>query len=138
VPQLFDMYGMAHTASYKKAKALSESDLATPSTFTNIAAYSKLKAYTEVAKEKHGEAYNPLGKPIEPELVMISGGGRRHGAMAIADKLIRCDKTLPEIKARQTSSSPAIRPRPRPVDLAIEVSHKDSFILLFSHRILKC
>src|SRR4051812_44418900 len=118
------MYGMAHTTSYKKAKALLESDLATPSTFTNIAAYSKLKDYTEVAKEKHGEAYNPLVKPIEPELVMISGGGRHHGAMAIADKLIRCDKTLPEIKARQTSSSPAIRPRPRPVDLAIEVSHK--------------
>jgi hypothetical protein len=135
---VFDMYGMAHTASYKKAKALSESDLASPSTFTNIAAYSKLKAYTEVAKEKHGEAYNPLGKPIEPELVMISGGGRRHGAMAIGDKLIRCDKTLPEIKARQTSSSPAIRTRPRPVDLAIQVIHKDSCILVFSHRILQC
>ena len=59
VPQLFDMYGMAHIASYKKSKALSESDLATPSTFTNTA-YSKLKAYTEVAKEKHGKAYNPL------------------------------------------------------------------------------
>ena len=50
---MFDMYGMAHTASYKKAKALSESDLATPSTFTNISAYSKIKAYTEVAKDKH-------------------------------------------------------------------------------------
>ena len=46
--------------------------------------------------------------------------------MAIADKLIRCPSTLPEIKARQTSSSPAIRTRARPVDLAIQVSHKDS------------
>src|SRR3954470_6668833 len=130
------MYGMAHTASYKKAKALSESDLATPLTFTNIAAYNKLKAYTEVAKEKHGEAHAPIGKPIDPELVTISGGGRRHGAMAIGDKLIRCDKTLPEIKARQTSSSPAIRTRARPVDLAILVSHKDSCIPVFSHRII--
>src|SRR3954470_22005671 len=132
------MYGMDHTTSYKKAKALLESDLASPSTFTNIAAYSKIKAYTKVAKEKHGEAYNPLGKPIDPELVMISGGGRRHGAMAIGDKLIRCDKTLPEIKVRQMRSSPAIRPRARPIDLAIEVSHKESSILLFSHRILQC
>ena len=81
-------YGMAHTTSYKKSKALSEMDISTPSTFTSISAYSKLKAYTEVAKEKHGEAYNPLGKPIDPELVMISGGGRRHGAMAIGDKLV--------------------------------------------------
>ena len=61
---MFDMYGMAHKTSYKKAKSLSESDLATPSTFTNIAAYSKLKAYTKVVKEKHGEAYTPIGKPI--------------------------------------------------------------------------
>jgi len=116
---VFDMYGMAHSASYKKSKALSDTDLATPSTFTNISAYSKLKAYTEVAKEKHGEDYNPRGKPINLELVMISGGRRCHGAMAIGDKLIRCDRTLPEIKAHQTSSSPAIRTRARPVDLAI-------------------
>jgi len=76
---VFDNYGMACTSSYKKAKALSESDLATPSTFTNVAANSKLKSYTEVAKEKHGQDYDPRGKPIDPELVMISGGGRRHG-----------------------------------------------------------
>ena len=97
-----------------------------------------MKAYTEVVKEKHGQDYTPVGKPIDPELVMISGGGRRHGAMAIGDKLIWCNRTLPEIKARQTSSSPAIRTRARPVDLSIEVSHKDSCILVFSHRILQC
>ena len=113
------MYGMSHTASYKKAKALSESDLATPLTFTNVSAYSKLKAYSEVAKEKHGKDYDSRGKPIDPELVMISGGGRRHGAMAIRDKLIRCPSTLPEIKARQTRFSPAIRTHAWPVDLAI-------------------
>ena len=128
---MFDNYGMAHTASYKKAKALSESDLATPSTFTNVAAYDKLKAYREVAKEKHGEDYDPRGKPIDPELVMISGGGRRHDAMAIGDRLIRCPLTLPQIKARQTSSTPTVRTRARPVDLAIEVSHKDSYIFVF-------
>ena len=76
---MFDMYGMAHSASYKKAKALSESDHTTPSTFTNFFAYNKLKAYSEVAKEKHGQDYDPRGKPIDPDLVMISGGGRRHG-----------------------------------------------------------
>src|ERR1041385_3766479 len=117
---------MAHTSSYKKAKALSESDIATPSNFTNVAAYGKMKAYTEVAKEKHRQDYTPVGKPIDPEMVMIFGGGRRHGAMAIGDKLIRCNRTLPEIKAPQTSSSPSIKTRVRRVDLAIEVIHKDS------------
>ena len=76
---MFNIYGMARTTSYKKSKALSESDLATPSTFTNVSAYGKLKAYSEVAKEKHGQDYDPRGKPIDPKLVMISGGGRRHG-----------------------------------------------------------
>ena len=76
---MFDIYGMAHLASYKKAKALSELDLSTTSTFTNVSDYNKLKAYREVAKEKHGEDYDPRGKPIDPELVIISGGGRRHG-----------------------------------------------------------
>ena len=70
------MYGMAHSASYKKAKPLSESGVASPETFTNISAYNKLKAYSEVAKEKLGEDYDLRGKPIDPELVMISGGGR--------------------------------------------------------------
>ena len=133
-PQVFIMYGMAHTASHKKAKVLSESDLATPLTFTNISAYNKFNAYTEVAKEKHGQDYDPRGKPIDPELVMISGGGRRHGFMAIGDKLIRCPSTLPEIKVRQTSSSSSIRTRARLVDLAIQVSHKDSYIVVFSDR----
>jgi len=87
-----------------------------------------------VAKEKHGEDYDPRGKPIDPELVMISGGGRRHGAMAIGDRLIRCPLTLPQIKARQTSSAPAVRTRAWPVDLAIEVSHKDSYIVVFLDR----
>ena len=54
VPEVFDMYGMAHSASYKTGKALSDTDLTTPSTFTNISANSKLKAYTDMAKEKHG------------------------------------------------------------------------------------
>ena len=85
---MFDMYDMAHSASYKKAKALSETDVANPENFTNISAYNKLKAYREVAKEKHREDYDPRGKRIDPELMMISGGGRPHGSLAIGDRLI--------------------------------------------------
>ena len=58
--------------------------------------------------------------------------------MAIGDRLIRCPLTLPQIKARQTSSAPAIRTRARLVDRTIQVSHKDSCILVFSHRLLEC
>ena len=56
---MYDLYGLAHTASYKKANALSKTDLDKPETFTNISAYNKLKKYREVAKEKYADDYNP-------------------------------------------------------------------------------
>jgi hypothetical protein len=128
VPEVYDLYAMAHTASYKKAKAFSESDLAHPENFTNISSHHKLVRYNKEEKARKGEDYNPSQNPIDPELVMISSGGRPHGSLAIGDGLIRCPPTLREIKARQTSSCPEIRPRPWPVDLTIEVSYMDSDI----------
>ena len=125
---MYDFYVMAHTASYKKAKAFSEFDLAHPKKFTNISTHHKLVRYNKDAKARKGEDYNPSQNPIDPELVMISSGGRPHFSLAIGDGLIRCPLTLPEIKARQTSSCPEIRTRPRPVDLAIKVSYTDSDI----------
>ena len=123
---MYGLYAMAHTASYKKVKAFSESDLDDPLKFTNISSHHKLVRYRDEGKARKGEDFNPSQGPIDPELVMISGGGRSHGSIAIGDGLIRCPSTLPEIKARQTSSYPEITPRPRPVQLAIEVSHTDS------------
>src|SRR3954468_19362163 len=116
---------MANRASYKKAKYLAERDV-DPKEYTNISACDKLKKYKDVALEKFGEAYDPVKEPIDTEVLMISGGGRPHGASAMGDGLIRCPYTLPQIKARQTSSSPAIRTRARPVDLGIEDSYVDS------------
>ncbi|KAI5018828.1 hypothetical protein ZWY2020_043716 [Hordeum vulgare] len=122
VRELYDLYGMAHTASYKKAKAFSESDLDHPEKFTNISPHNKLVIYNDEGNNTRGEDFNPSQEPLDQELVMIFGGGRPYGSIAMADGLIRCPLTLPEIKARQTSSCPGIRPRPRPVDLAIEAA----------------
>ena len=67
---------MAHTASYKKAKAFSESDLDDPNNFTNISSHHKLVKYRDMGKAWNGEDVNPSQEPLAPELVMISGGGR--------------------------------------------------------------
>ena len=56
---------------------------------------------------------------------MLSGDGRYHGSVAIGDGLIRCPRSLPEIKKRQTKSLPQMSPRPRPMGLAIEVRAKE-------------
>ncbi|KAI4973261.1 hypothetical protein ZWY2020_028969 [Hordeum vulgare] len=125
MPHLYDLYGMAHTASYKKAKAFSESDLDDPSNFTNISSHQKLVAYRDAGKATKGDDFYPSQEPLDPELVMISGGGTPHGSIAIGDGIIRCPLTLSENKARQSSRCPEIMPRPRPVELAIEVSCTD-------------
>src|SRR3990170_8616551 len=111
---------MAHTAPYKKAKAFSEDDLDHPESFTNISSHNKLMRYRDVGKTRKGEDFNLTQSPFDPEIMMLSGGGRYHGSVAIGDGLIRCPRTLPEIKKRQTSSDPEIRPRPRPMELTIE------------------
>ena len=125
MPELFDLYAMSNTASYKKAKAFSESDLDHPEKFTNTASHNKLVMYRDEGKARKGPEFNP-SQPLDPELVMISGGGRSHGSLAIGDGLIRCTSTLPQIKKRQTSSDPEIRRRARPMELEFQVSYTDS------------
>ena len=128
--EVYDLYAMAHTSPYKKVNAFSVSDLDDANNFTNISSHDKLVKYRDEGKARKGEAFNSSQGPIDPELVMISGGGRSHGSIAIGDGLIRCPSTLPEIKACQSSSAPEIRPRERPVQLAIKVSYTYSAIFL--------
>ena len=104
---------MAHMAPFKKAKAFSEDDLDHPESFTNISSHNKLMRYRDFGKATKGDDFNLSQSPFDTELVMLSGDGRKHGSVAIGDGLIRCPRTLPEIKKRQTSSDPEIRPRPR-------------------------
>ena len=126
MPEVYDLYAMAHTASYKKVKAFSPFDLDDANNFTNISSHDKLVKYRDEGKARNGEDFNPSQGPIDPELVMISGGGRSHGSIAMGDGLIRCPSTLPELKKRQMSSDPEIRPCPWPMEIAIEVSYTDS------------
>ena len=123
---MYDLYAMAHTASYKKAKAFSACDLDHPENFTNISSHHKLVRYRDEGKARKGEDFNPSQDPFDTELVMISGGGRSHGSQAIGDGLIRCPKTLPQIKKRLSSSDPEITPRARPAEIAMAVSYTDS------------
>ena len=120
MPPLYDLYAMAHMAPFKKAKAFSEDDLDHPESFTNISSHNKLVRYRDVGQTRKGEDFNLSQSPFDPEIVMLSGGGRYHGSVAIGDGLIRCPRTLPEIKKHQMSSDPKIRPRPRPMELAIK------------------
>ena len=130
MPEVYNLYAMSHTASYKKVKAFSPSDHDDANNFTNISSHDKLMKYRDQGKARKGEDFNPSQGPIDPELVMISGGGRSHGSIAMGDGLIRCPSTLAEIKTRQSSSALEIRPHEWPVQLAIKVSYTYSVIFL--------
>ncbi len=130
MPEVYDLYAMAHTGSYKKVKAFSQSDLDDANNFTNISSHNKLVRYRDEGKARKGEDFNPSQGPIDTELLMISGGGRSHGSIAMGDVLIRFTNTLPGIKARQSSSAPEIMHRERPVQLAIKLSYTYSAIFL--------
>ena len=114
---------MAHMAPFKKAKAFSEDDLdhpEHPESFTNISSHNKLVRYRDFGTATKGYDFNPSQGPFDTELVMLSGEGRKHGSVAFGDGLIRCPRSLPEIKKRQTRSLPEMRPRPRPMELVVE------------------
>ena len=59
MPEVYDLYAMAHTAPYKKAKAFSEDDLDHTESFTNISSHDKLVKYRDEGKARKGEDFNP-------------------------------------------------------------------------------
>jgi hypothetical protein len=72
-----------------------------------------LSEYTVMAQEVHGPDYDPRTEDIDGDILMRVGGGKRHVRYWIADGAIDSlsTPTLSQVRARSTSSSPAIRPR---------------------------
>ena len=108
---IFSAYAMAH-----KGKATSDITYNPddgPEAYSNLAVYSRLSEYTAMAQEVHGPDYDPSTEDIDRDVLMRVGGGKRHGRYWIADRAIDSSstRTPSHVRARSTSSSPAIRPR---------------------------
>jgi hypothetical protein len=73
----------------------------------------RLSEYTAMAQEVHGPDYDPSTEDIDRDVLMRVGGGKRHGRYWIADRAIDSSstRTPSHVRARSTSSSPAIRPQ---------------------------
>jgi hypothetical protein len=76
--------------------------------------YTKVQDHTSAVREIHGKDYNVHTEPIDAEVIMRLGGGKKHGRLWIADSAIDSSTvpSLDAIRARSTSSSQPIRPRP--------------------------
>jgi hypothetical protein len=51
--------------------------------YTNPAVYSRLHDYTAMEQEVHGPDYDPSTEPIDPDVLMRVGGGKRHGCTGL-------------------------------------------------------
>ena len=93
-----------------------------PEAYNNASVLSRLSGYTSMAQEVHGPKFDPINEPIDGEVVMRAGGGKKHGWYWFGDSLVdtATTPTLSQIRARSTSSSPAIRPRPDTTQTQIE------------------
>ena len=61
---MYDLYAMAHTASFKKVKAFSQSDLDDANNFTNISSHNKLVRYEMRGRQGKGRTLTRARVPL--------------------------------------------------------------------------
>ena len=93
-----------------------------PEAYSNTTVHSRLSEYNSMATEVNGPDFDPSTEPIDAEVVMRVRGGNKHDRYWIGDSLIdtASTPTLAQIRARSTSSSPAIRPRQSTTEIQME------------------
>jgi hypothetical protein len=69
-----------------------------------------------MARKVHGPDFDPVREPLDPEIVVKIGEGRKHGQYFVGDSLLvpRDVPTLSQVRSRDraTSSAPPIERRP--------------------------
>ena len=93
-----------------------------PEAYSNTTVHKRLSEYNSMATEVNGPDFDPSTEPIDAEVVMRVGGGKKHGRYWIGDSLIdtASTPTLAQIRARSTSSSPTVRPRQSTTEIQME------------------
>jgi hypothetical protein len=83
---------------------------------------AKDKKYQAKYAEIHVAEADPETEPFDPEVAMHVGEGKKHGRLFVCDKAVY-PKTIPslrQINHGNTSSSPAVEPRPTLLSIAID------------------
>jgi len=104
-----------------------------PEAYSNATVHSRLSEYNSMASHVHGLEFDPTTQPFDGEIVMWAGGGKKHGWYWIGDSLIdtASTPTLAQIRARSTSSSPAICTRPSTTEIQMAALRVPSISSLF-------
>ena len=112
VPNTYQAFHMAKLASAQKAKPY---DPATPGSSYNKPTELRKDAYDAGFKKTRGEHADPSSEDLIPELVMVTGEGKKHGRPSLGASAFPLEtESLSSIRARSTSSSLQIQRRDEP------------------------
>lgn len=107
----FEAYALAHKGKATADIHYNPED--PPEAYSNPSVHSRLSSYSEVAKEVHGQDFDPRSRDLDGEVVMRVGGGKKHGRYYLGDSVIdtASTPTLSQIRAQTGSGGPSIRER---------------------------
>ena len=85
-----------------------------PEEYSNPTIQPRVTGYTMMARQIHGSEFDPRTEPLSSEVVMRMGGGKKHDRYYVGGSLLNPAEvpTLPQVKARISSSSSAVQERP--------------------------
>ena len=84
--------------------------------YSDPTVHAKVKDYAEVVRALRGSDHNLSTEPLETEVIVRLGQGRKHGRLWIADGAdsSRSAPPLSDVRARSTAKSLSICARPTP------------------------
>ena len=82
----FQAYCMAHKGKAASNISFSLDDPA--SAYSNSSIHTRVNEYVSAVRSVHGEDYDPSTEPIDGEVVMRLGGGKKHVRLWIGDSIV--------------------------------------------------
>jgi len=84
-----------------------------PEAYSTPSVHTRIAAYTEAGRQVHGPEWDPANEPLDGDIIMRVGGGKKHGRYAIGDGILdtATTPTLAQVRAQTTDTSVPIRPR---------------------------
>ena len=84
--------------------------------YSDPSVHAKVRDYTETVRALRGSDHNLSTEPLETEVIVKLGQGRKHGRLWIADGVDSSSSapSLSDVRARSTARSLPIRARPTP------------------------
>ena len=110
----FGAWAVSHMGPVKSGVVFNPD--ATAQAYSDPSIHAKVRDYTEVVRALHGSDHNLSTEPLETEVIVRLGQGRKHGRLWIADGADSSSSapSLSDVRAQRTTRSLPIRARPTP------------------------